>query len=357
MARKNWDTTFKGGSPIQDPDPITDSQPDNTVDVDDIIPSHTATLREKINAAVKLLGDSANNPSGSVRSVLNALGVSRLRTTSGGGTALPVGAIADGEFLKRVGAALVGAPAGELITHIDLDFRTLANQNLKTGGDGNKTIGGFTFYADNTGVATILDILNGTGLRIHPDATNTNFASSRTSPVVGIKLPDVISGLNMTNKAFVRAWVMFSHVNLDADFEIAALAFERKEPTFALATWMSWQLSRYHQDQARFMASRNVGASNVTAINQTDNLADDIMMVKFYGPGHVETYTGVSSGGDFPDESTLRLRHSMQSLITNSVETMSRMLSSELAVAMAAAPNNTSGTFQVTYQRLKIESK
>lgn len=78
MAIKNWDTQFEGANPIQDADPITNVMPDlddesapGASDGDWMLSSQVEAMRDKLQAACKLLGDSVNDPSGSIAEIID----------------------------------------------------------------------------------------------------------------------------------------------------------------------------------------------------------------------------------------------------------------------------------------------
>ena len=83
MPFKEWSTTYTGATPVQDPDPITGSQPDvedNPASVprepgtgDNTRTSHVLTLRNKVQTLAKYVGDSNNDPSGSLRDKVSTL--------------------------------------------------------------------------------------------------------------------------------------------------------------------------------------------------------------------------------------------------------------------------------------------
>jgi hypothetical protein len=80
MAIKEYSTTYSGATPVQDADPITGSQPDlddesapGVGDGDETRSSQMETIRDKLQAAAKYIGDSANNPADSLRDILNVV--------------------------------------------------------------------------------------------------------------------------------------------------------------------------------------------------------------------------------------------------------------------------------------------
>ena len=75
---KPWSTTMSGSAPVQDPDPITGSMPnldDSTTpeaeDGDLAFSDTVESLRDKSQVTSQFVGDSAKNPSGSIRNVLD----------------------------------------------------------------------------------------------------------------------------------------------------------------------------------------------------------------------------------------------------------------------------------------------
>jgi hypothetical protein len=76
-----------------------------------VLDSHVESLRDKLQAVATKVGDDGNLPAGSLKDKVEVLGISKVRET-GGPTTLTVGAVVDGEVLKRVGTAIVSVPAG-----------------------------------------------------------------------------------------------------------------------------------------------------------------------------------------------------------------------------------------------------
>ena len=77
MAIKEYSTSYAGASPVQDPSPVTGVQPDlvnesylGAGDGDAMRVSQLHTLRDKLDAAARLLGDSADSPVGSIVDIL-----------------------------------------------------------------------------------------------------------------------------------------------------------------------------------------------------------------------------------------------------------------------------------------------
>lgn len=73
MAIKEWSTTYTGGTPVQDPDPVTTNQPDLVNGSDDTRVSQIHALRNKVHAVAKEVGDNADNPPGCLKDRVTTL--------------------------------------------------------------------------------------------------------------------------------------------------------------------------------------------------------------------------------------------------------------------------------------------
>ena len=117
----------------------------------------------------------------------------------------------------------IPSTGGGLTTLYDVDFTSLGNQDLTSGGDGDKTIDGKTWRADNTGSAAIMDILNGTGLRIQLSAAGEYLNGTRTAPIVALAISEVTDATTFNS---LRFWVEFSVANITVANEFARMGVE-----------------------------------------------------------------------------------------------------------------------------------
>ena len=117
-----------------------------------------------------------------------------------GPTNLIVGTITDGEFFKRSGNTIiseaisaVSASASSWTTAYSVDFTSLGNQNLKTGGNGAKSIDGKAWTWANDANAATANVVSGSGIVITCNTTNSNYGGpTRTTPI--LTLPFWTSG-------------------------------------------------------------------------------------------------------------------------------------------------------------------
>jgi hypothetical protein len=114
-------------------------------------------------------------------------------------------------------------PSAGWSTLYDVDFTSLANQDLTSGGDGNKTIDGKTWRADNTGNAAVMDILNGTGMRIQLALAGEYLNGTRTAPIMALAITE-ITGATTYNP--LRFWAEFSLANITVPNEGGRMGVE-----------------------------------------------------------------------------------------------------------------------------------
>jgi len=117
--------------------------------------------------------------------------------------------------------------SGGLRKVLDIDFRLMVTQDLI--GGGSFTIGGQTWVTRNEGNATVLKVLNGTGLQIHPDATSSAWGRPTTNNAPGIYLDDpntVLAEIANFRGFFWRVHLDTS--SADAATEYAVIAYDHK---------------------------------------------------------------------------------------------------------------------------------
>lgn len=77
-----------------------------------------------------------------------------------------------------------------MTTLLDIDFSTLANQNLNA--DGNFNVGGFTWKKENTAhEVSATQVVNGTGLQFSPDGASNYNGGARTCPLLWLPFANI----------------------------------------------------------------------------------------------------------------------------------------------------------------------
>ncbi|MDX1555209.1 MAG: hypothetical protein R3212_04215 [Xanthomonadales bacterium] len=256
----------------------------------------------------------------------------------------------------------VNIPIGQISSNgvaklYEVDFTTLPNQDLTAGGDGDVTIDERTWYVANTGAATTFDILNGTGLRIFPDATATFWTGgNRTAPLVGIRLPDISKNLPALSAApaSIRFWIKFSS-NHDQNSERFSFGTEMLNDLTSGRTFLMERGQFSGVDSWRWNAKVGTTAEDSTATNNS-RLSDDVMMIRVDGNDY-EFWTGQSVNGDFPAEKDM-VRRAFGTVTLSQGVTQWDLLEqfAEWGIAWSAGPNNTNGNYQVTVTKFKVDA-
>lgn len=259
-----------------------------------------------------------------------------------------------GRFKCETVSGPVSIPANSIVLGpgelLNVDFRTLPTQDLIAGG--TFTIDGKTYYVDNEANASKLTVTNGIGLEIDSNGNDAFGSTTRDSPLVGIKLTDIDPSAIFQDLSFVRLWIIFSTVGLDANFERFTAFFENKQDVFASGSWQNWQGFKQNNSGNIFGAISGFNGGLNQTPNSTDFLSDDVMMLKLYSAGYMEFYTGVSVGGDFPSSGAMRLR----CVPAPPSDLAMRIESEEMAVGVTTCCSS-AANLQGTITRMKVDAK
>ena len=111
--------------------------------------------------------------------------------------------------------AVGGGGSSGWITDYEVDFSTLPNANLKTGGDAPKVIDGQTWNGQNMASATSFDVVSGTGIVIVSGPAGNNMdGNTETIPEITLPLlPIVAPGFKFGDK--LRVWSSFEVANMN----------------------------------------------------------------------------------------------------------------------------------------------
>ena len=194
MANKPWSTSYPVSQDTpgtEQPNLNNDSTP-GANDGDVALDSHQEAIRDKVQALALKVGDDNNLPSGSQAAAIAAL------ETGGGGVTL----------IKET------------------DFTALTNKDLKATGPGTYVIDGLTWNSRETANGLIMDLLNGTGLRLFNTTTDTSLsAAARNAPRIDIFLKDMGLPADMKGVKAIKFWSMLASTNANQDFEAAHTGF------------------------------------------------------------------------------------------------------------------------------------
>jgi hypothetical protein len=228
-----------------------------------------------------------------------------------------------------------------------LDFTAQTTQNLKTGGDGTKTIDSKSWALTNSANANTIDITNGTGLVIAASNTNVNYTgTTRTCPILTVPITTVFPSCNLfTHMLRLQARILLT--NSITNFEFGGLAFEYTSPT----SQNFHTLKGFSTTPNRIQAEDST-ASATTIRQVSTSSTDDILCIIYRPPWTYMTTSGAFSTTPM-NATTARLNGCGQIEQTSVITT-----ASELQIGLYLITINTQGQtdgFQVTFTHLQLD--
>jgi len=256
----------------------------------------------------------------------------------------------------------VGGGGGiEMQTIFEEDFAALGNQDLKTGGDGTKSVNGTTWNVINQANASNLEIVNGQGLRIRAIAGTQSSGGANSYPrFFGTYNNLIASNYQSSPEASaqlfedLRWWVALPTVNVTGTNYEQLAFYIGVEPAD----------SNTYQDcvvvgQATNAFMRHSAAGNFDHYCNTTlyhNLSDfDCLCVRVQGVT-AYGYLGSLVGGNFPDFSAMTPLGAMpRSTGIGSSTNVLNLSASIVAFGLSCGPNG-GGTPEFYVPRVKIEA-
>lgn len=236
-----------------------------------------------------------------------------------------------------------------------VDFTAQGTQNLKTGGDGNKTIDGKTWALENSASATSIDLTNGTGIVIVCNTVNSGYSgASRNLPILSCKVSNGAAGIFGALRIYsiqshiLRVMARVTLTNADADFEGARIGIEDT----TAPTNQSFSIFKGRDSGDHVVTVSDISGTSTNVSSSTTSFTDDVLGFAFEAPDLVEGWTGVydSSAGRLPYafatfRSTERMNMSLPLL----------RLPAQPQLFLAAQTGNTAGTLTATYTHLRVD--
>lgn len=258
--------------------------------------------------------------------------------------------------IRRSGDSSSGSGSGGgLVTLFEKDLTAQSALDLQTGGDGNKVIGGSTFYAANVANNTSFAVVPGSGVVCSNVGAGLIQGGVRTSPLFGIRLTDINPTFSFPTIPYFYVWWMFAHNAGALGNRLVQAGIERKEAVFNAATYHHWEagVQGAAGPSQNFFAQQTINGVTATQIEGNQNpVTSDVLMMKFFSTQQIQVYSGVSSApATFPDKKDLVLQgdYAIGSTVLN-------MLSSEFSAYIgfidAAGPSG----FNVTVKAVKIQA-
>ena len=266
-----------------------------------------------------------------------------LRETTGD-TNLTMAGVTDGEYLKRSGSTIIsGASTLAWTSAYSVDFTSLGSQNLKTGGNGTKTIDGKVWTWENDANATSSNVTNGTGIVIVCNTNNSNYGgSTRTTPILTLPFQTLISGYSV-QRHIVRVRTRVLLTNCDANTEGARLIIEDSSaPTN--------QNVNYFKGFSGGVSNQVITVSGVTAVSTTRSTStstDDVLGLVWEGPKSVEFWSGTYGGS-----------LTLSTLRWSECQDMANPLMfkpTQPRIGLVAGTANVAGSFTATFTHMEVD--
>lgn len=233
---------------------------------------------------------------------------------------------------------------GGWTTDLDLDFTIQNNQNLKTGGDGTKTIGGYNFTIGNTATLTSGDVVNGTGIVL---VLNTGTAGPYFEGIIDTMLPSLAT-YNDADELEISWQVSVSAQSVSNEALIVKWGNSGVQDRISGGTI-------YSSGSKKFFRYAEPPGSTVTwPVNSSStNSSDDAYVLKIKNATLGESWTGLYSSG-WPRAMNLRGWHQLNS--TTQTDTWIARTGQQFTGIEYSIPSSCNGR-TITVKRIRIRHK
>lgn len=239
-------------------------------------------------------------------------------------------------------------------TAYEVDFASLPT--LTASVDGNVTIDGKTWYAQNVINSAFVGIINGLGMTITSSATSTDFFNTtRTLSNFSTKLSNLDSRLVWPNAEF-RVWCMMTGSGMLHNYELAHLVLEQN-----LGSPASYNVSvgyGWHTTGIRQSIRYEINNSSTEQFS-TSRINDDVYVIHWKNPWHAIVMTGQSVSGTFPSINNLHIRGYVNQVVSNETIDAAYGLTDidSLSVMLGGMTVNTTATSRFLWRQLRVEFK
>jgi hypothetical protein len=201
------------------------------------------------------------------------------------------------------------APSWQVVTGVSGGWQTLysmdltgqANQNLLTGGDGVKTIGGKPWTLNNSAHVTTARIDNGVGF--------TFTASDATGGTLSAKITDLYANANLLHDD-IELWVRSIFTVPATAGAYPVVGFGDSNTFTNGANFDAITGPRYTAGLAWLSVFQINGNNNPSSLNNpySNSLTDDVVVIRMHSAYSYSFFSGAWVGPNFPVFNTLRNR-------------------------------------------------
>ena len=246
-------------------------------------------------------------------------------------------------------------PPDGWINRYDVKFSSLPLQTVT--GNGNITIDGKVWTVINFGNASSMTVGGSNGMRIACNANQSFYGvATRSLPAFVIPITNVFPNQSMLGGMRVTVYNSFENLSHDTDSVIFAV----DNNTAAAATvGQRWEFDKYWSGTKRFYGRLVLNGLALVAGDDTlTPTTDNVYSIEIPRLGHSISYekTGVAVGGSLPTPQNMKARIELGSAASPFFQ--SRINSpSESYLVLGACTANTSGTLDVRFDSLRIETR
>lgn len=228
-----------------------------------------------------------------------------------------------------------------------LDFTAQATQNLKTGGNGSKTIDGRAWTWANDAAAQSADIINGAGLILSCNTTNsTGNPATRSAPILSVPFSSLIPDYSVSQH-IIRVMVRVLLGNAGADTEGVRVSVEDSSSP----TSQAFSVYKGHVGGIdSWFPQTCVSAAATTIGNTTNNFSDDVIGITFEAPKSFDVRTGVLVSGALPSTLPHFLVAEIQDMASPIMRTQGKP-----ALSLSVQSGNTSGDIIGTFTHMRVD--
>lgn len=228
-----------------------------------------------------------------------------------------------------------------------VDFTSLTTQNLRTGGNGTKTIDGKNWTWANDANVNTADVTNGTGIVIGASNANVNYnGATRNCPILSVPISTLFPNFDIFNHT-LRIQARLLLAGSITNFEFAGMGFEY---TTTPTNQNYHMLKGFNTTPNRIQSEDSIGGT--TTIRQVQpSSTDDILSIIYRGPVSYKTQSGAFSTFPLGDPTTERLT-------AHQTGTLSIQTSGQLAFAFYYVTLNTQAQtdgFTITWTHLQLD--
>lgn len=234
-------------------------------------------------------------------------------------------------------------------TGYEVDLTTLANQNIRTGGNGNKTIDGKVWLWANDANCASANVVNGQGIVIVASATATGFYEGtigRSAPNLTLPVLSAVPNFDICQNV-LRVTTRMVLTNADTPAEGGKLFVEY------VTTPENQNVSI-----GKLFSAGSLGFIVNDALNptftqpypfNTSASDDDILSIIFWPNKGWETYSGLHVAGE-----KMRLRTARLSFWQNT-GTPSIRFNTDVRLGICQVTNNATGSLTTTFTHLRVD--